>query len=399
MTIPYIPGWWDSISESATKLAGQLPSVIQPNNVAKKKFEQMVRENPMILDQLSNLDETQRAAFGKALGYTDAAQNPIMGMPEGEVLKGRREKAKYLAGQTPDEKKSFLTKTYGGESQETIDRGRTEVKQKDVLYNQTVTGNDQTARLNDLKLREQKIDTDTKEQYKMVQDALRIKFPTENIDLGKFTDDFINKKAPADLISRVQGDPTLGPAFKTYLEMYMEDLKIRAQKSIAGMRSPTERYLGLNFLQQDVDNALGAVNAAQKGVNDLVATSKFNPNDPLTIKANKDLAEAKETWNTATSRFRKATEIDMKPRYGEAVFGKGEGKSGTTVTTATTSSAGGKPRELFGAIKDSAASAKDAEKEALMQEWVTSINTIRDPQKKQAAMIKFKNTFGRPFPL
>ncbi len=373
MTIPYIPGWWDSISESATKLAGQLPSVIQPNNVAKKKFEQMVRENPMILDQLSNLDETQRAAFGKALGYTDAAQNPIMGMPEGETLKTRKAKASYEAGLTPDERKSYTTQMFGGKSQEEINRGRTDNTQKDTLFNKNVTNLDQTSKINDLKIREAEVDTNEKEQAKAMQDMLKIKFPADKINFGKFVDDFISQKAPTELIQRIQSDPTLGPAFKQYLDMYSENLKIRAQRDIASMRTPAERFMGLNFLQQDADNALNNLTKAQDELKNLPATVKFNQQSPEYINATANVVAARTALAEATSKFQKATEQEFKGKYGTNVFGPQKGVNTPDAGTAPTN-------------------------ENAKQQEILYIRSITDPQKKAAAIQRYKDRNKENFP-
>ena len=81
MTLPYIPGWWDSISQNATKFVSQLPERIQPDNVANRRLQEMVRQNPDILNQLGNMDEGTRKLFEQSIGYRNQA--PISALPVG----------------------------------------------------------------------------------------------------------------------------------------------------------------------------------------------------------------------------------------------------------------------------------------------------------------------------
>jgi hypothetical protein len=96
MSLPYIPGWWDSISGNATKLAQQLPQVIQPDNVAQKRLQEMLQQNPMLLEQMSNMDEGTRKQLEQTLGFKK--NTPISALPVGAQRQQREMEQKEVAG-------------------------------------------------------------------------------------------------------------------------------------------------------------------------------------------------------------------------------------------------------------------------------------------------------------
>lgn len=83
MSMPYIPGWWDEINKNGaiSNLVQQLPQMIQPDNVANRRLQQMVQQNPMILEQMSNMDEGTRKLLEQSLGFRKNA--PISTLPVG----------------------------------------------------------------------------------------------------------------------------------------------------------------------------------------------------------------------------------------------------------------------------------------------------------------------------
>jgi hypothetical protein len=81
MSMPYLPGWWDEISKNATGFAQQLPQLLQPNNVAQRKLEQAIQQNPMMLEQIANMDESQRGMIAQGFGFR--GQNPFQNIGMG----------------------------------------------------------------------------------------------------------------------------------------------------------------------------------------------------------------------------------------------------------------------------------------------------------------------------
>ena len=113
MSIPYLPGWWDEISKNATGLAQQLPQFIQPDRVANKKLQEMVQQNPMILEQMGNMDAGTRSLLEQSLGFRKHA--PISQLPVG-AERQMREMNMGLLNETlasPEGKQDYLKKTLG----------------------------------------------------------------------------------------------------------------------------------------------------------------------------------------------------------------------------------------------------------------------------------------------
>lgn len=113
MSIPYLPGWWDEISKSATGLVQQLPQFIQPDRVASKKLEGMLQQNPMLAEQLSNMDEGTRKLLEQSMGFKKQA--PISSMPVGAERK-MREMTQGILGEVmadPIKRQDYIKKVTG----------------------------------------------------------------------------------------------------------------------------------------------------------------------------------------------------------------------------------------------------------------------------------------------
>jgi hypothetical protein len=261
MSLPYIPGFWDEISQGATKLAGQLPAVFQPNEVANKKLEELVRQNPMIMTQIADMDETQRQAFASALGFKDYSKSKIGGIAEGPQLRARKEDAAFFAANPGSKDRAIAARNQTKTAQ---DLGR-----EDTLFglNTRKTEQDlrtgaQTEQLNAIKLQEEK-------EMQTLASTLKVKYPSESFNVEQAAMDFISGKLNTPELQRITTDPTISGAFNTYIDLYKQRLQLQAQKDIAGLRSREEKLLGINFLQQAVDNAQQKITAAETRVKDL----------------------------------------------------------------------------------------------------------------------------------
>ena len=129
MSIPYLPGWWDEISKNATGLAQQLPQFIQPDRVANKKLQEMVQQNPMILEQMGNMDAGTRSLLEQSLGFKK--QSPVSQLPVG-AERQMREMNMGLLNETlasPEGKQDYLKKTLGRRTNTDLKKEQQELAQ------------------------------------------------------------------------------------------------------------------------------------------------------------------------------------------------------------------------------------------------------------------------------
>jgi len=76
MTV-FIPGFWDSIKNSATGFTHDLLRTVKPEVFGRYDMQQMMKQNPMMASQLAGMEEGQRDAFAQAFGLKNAAASPI----------------------------------------------------------------------------------------------------------------------------------------------------------------------------------------------------------------------------------------------------------------------------------------------------------------------------------
>lgn len=127
MSIPYLPGWWDEISKNATGLVSQLPQFIQPDRVASKKLEQMLQQNPMLAEQMSNMDAGTRQLLEQSIGFRKQA--PISAMPVG-AERQMREMTQGILGEVmkdPVKRQDYIKKVTGARTDTDIKKEQQEL--------------------------------------------------------------------------------------------------------------------------------------------------------------------------------------------------------------------------------------------------------------------------------
>lgn len=264
MSISYLPGWWDEANKNGafTNLFAQLPTLIQPDNVAQKKFERMVQQDPALIGQISNMDPTARQAFAKAMGFRNYDKSGIGTIEEGQQLKDQRELNKFLQTLTPEQLQERMAGKAGTKSTTTLQREGTLFNLGVDEKKSNIRRNEQEIKLNDMELQE-------KEEFNTLMGTLKVKYPTENINLQRAVIDFVNGKIETPELQRITNDRTLAPAFNTLVDLYKQRVGLAAQFRMSSLRGPEEKLLGLQFMERGVDNAQAKINAAQKALNDL----------------------------------------------------------------------------------------------------------------------------------
>jgi len=272
--------WWEEINKGGVveKLFQNLDKRLRPDAYANQKYQEMIQQDPSMMLKLSDLDPTQRDAFAQALGFRDMGKSPIAGLPEGEGLKFRKQKEAYEASLTPAQRDEYFANTFGGVSNRKITREDKEEGRKDSAEGRAVDLFGQTKEMNALTIAEQKAQAREREYTQRTLDGLRIRFPAENINLEQALQDMMQNKPNTPLMQRITTDPTIAPTFKMLWEATMERIKLQAQRDIASLKSPQEKFMGLQFLQMNADNALQALNNADKAVAELGTAGMYiNP--------------------------------------------------------------------------------------------------------------------------
>jgi hypothetical protein len=337
MSIPYLPGWWDEINKgnAASNLFARLPEMIQPDRVAGKRYQEMIQQNPMLIESLSNMDDTQRQAFASALGFRDYNKSGFGNIAPGEKLLERRELQDFLKTATREQREIRLAGKAGTKTTK-------DISQADQLFGLNVKGAEQTVTLNEQKLKLQDMELKEKTEMQTLVDTLRAKYPNEQINLQKSMVDFVSGKINTPELQRITTDPTIAPAFNTLLELYKERIRLAAQTNIASLKGPQEKLLGVQFLQQGVDNALQKINAARQAIKDAGIFGQIQQT-PEFVNANRMLTDAQTEHKQLVEAFNSALKTEFGGKYPDVFSADkiGLGVPGPTNAAAAAAAQGG----------------------------------------------------------
>lgn len=244
MSLPYIPGWWDEISKSATGFASQLPQILQPDSVAQKRLQEMIQQNPMLLSQIENMTPEARMNMEQTLGFKK--KTPLQSLPVGAQLKQQMEDAKYLETLTPEQREIRQATRVGTVSLPELQRKKTEESQKDqkfqldlqngTLQNQILTGQAK----------------DIQRVAKQVDDAIA-KYPTlQGVDINKIVKGAVRSGEPVDpqLITAIQADPGAKQLFDIAYTSELAKFKSELETRVAKTRSTQDEALLLRTLTE-----------------------------------------------------------------------------------------------------------------------------------------------------
>lgn len=315
MSLPYIPGWWDEISKSATSFASQLPQIIQPDSVAQKRLQEMIQQNPMLLSQIENMTPEARMGMEQTLGFKN--KNPLQSLPVGAQLKQQMEDAKYLETLTPEQRDIRQATRVGTLSLTEIERKKKEESQSDqkfqidlqngTLQNKVLTGQaDEVERIG-----------------KQVASSLA-KHPTlQGVDMNKLVRDAIRNNTPIDpeLITAIQSNVGAKQLFDIAYTVELAKFKNELDTRLAKTKSPQDEALLLRTLTEignqlndqeartiaEMNIELGNFEKEQKNYNNVLANMN-NPNAvaekraEITTRYQNRLTEIRNRANTNTER-------------------------------------------------------------------------------------------------
>lgn len=234
MAIQRIPGWWDEIGQGITSLVGQLPKVFTPNTVAQKKLQEMIQQDPTILDRVANMDDAQRAMFAQGVGFKN--QNPFQQLPAGQQRIDREEKNKAVAAiqgnpEAQAERDAFLTNTQTPKQRHITDT--------------TLEG-----RIIDNKTGQLKLDVLQKEVSRnekiLERDAPDIAKTARAAAFGQ--------PIPVEQLERINADPNLREAFGDYFKGFQLTREHNLRMALQSMKSPQERMMAISWMDKEMDN-------------------------------------------------------------------------------------------------------------------------------------------------
>lgn len=245
MSIPYLPGWWDEISKGATGLVQQLPQFIQPDRVANKKLQEMLQQNPMLAEQLSNMDDGTRKLLEQSLGFKK--ESPVSQLPVGAERKMREMNMGLLneVMATPEGKQDYLKKIYGA---------RTEADKK--KESQELTQGQQQLDINALntELLTGKV-KDMKRTQANIDSALA-KYPDlTNINYKQIVRDLIRSGKPVDpaLITASVQDEGAKTLLELGIKSELMDLENRYAMQLRTAKDPNTPALLLRTLTEQAN--------------------------------------------------------------------------------------------------------------------------------------------------
>lgn len=129
MTIPYVPSWAEQNQENIRLMLQALAKGIAPDFYAQKAFEQLSQQDPGLIERISNMDDSQRAAYSRTLGFKN--KDPLKLIGAGPQRQAREQKQLFEKTATPEQLAEMQANQYGTRTQAQIDREGVENKQKD----------------------------------------------------------------------------------------------------------------------------------------------------------------------------------------------------------------------------------------------------------------------------
>ena len=238
MSLPYLPGWWDQINRdgAAEKAFSAFDKSRRPDAYANQSLQQMMQQNPGMLDKIANMDPQQRTLFSQTMGFQN--QNPFENLAPGQQLLDRQEKASAVAKLNPQQKEQRSAVLAGVDSERKMGR-------EDKLFDTSLEGmiiDNKTGKQN-----LEKLETEfARNENILIKAAPDIHAAAKAYVAGQ--------QVPQELLERIFADKNLGPAFSGYVEAFQLRMRLNSSAAIASMRTPQEKMIGLQQLNTLIDN-------------------------------------------------------------------------------------------------------------------------------------------------
>jgi hypothetical protein len=238
MSLPYIPGWWDEISKNAMGLAQQLPEQFQPQRVAQKRLQEMVQQNPAVLEQLANMDPGQRQLFESTMRLP---QGVVQGMAPGMARTEFNEKQGAISNLTPDQVAERQAGLAGVTPQEDILFKRGQRKREEEAFAVDL----QTGKLN-LEILTGNV-KNMQRTEKMIEEGLAKYGTVDGMNIRSLVTDFVRKgKDINPLQALVIGQhPGAASLFDAAFKLELAKMEDESRQRIASIRSPEEATISL----------------------------------------------------------------------------------------------------------------------------------------------------------
>ncbi len=259
MSAIYIPGWADSLLQSNTfgQLGGMLAQKFNPEGVANRKFQQLIQNNPMILDQFANMDPAQRQAMAEGFGFK-APPSSLMNLPMGPQAKARKDEEDFVNTLSPEQKVEYQFTRRGLLPPADRDyKKKIEQIQLDKLTDDAGLSKILNA-----------------ERTRAIQQIEAYRKANPEIDVGGLTTRLLNNRlAPGDAeqIQVLQQD--LGPAFNTILEMGKFTAQNRMNMALRGAGVKDDMY---RIAMSALESARKEYNDANDMLQSFMATNKMS---------------------------------------------------------------------------------------------------------------------------
>lgn len=263
--IPELPGWWDEISGSAEPLINAFMQRMRPDAFAGQRLQQQIQQNPMLVNQIANMDDSARQAFASTMGFRNMP-GAIQNMAPGQERLDREERNRMKSSFTPQDQAEYKAGLFGLKTPDERRRATTTENQQNTRFLQDQQRFDWEKELNDINIPLTKSNADVaqliNEQKKIDFERLR-KFQKEygDIDYSVVFNALLNptkKMTPvaAAMLQVVGNNPEAASAVRNMIELY----QINKQAAMRGANAQDDYdRIALGYAKEANDNVANAM--------------------------------------------------------------------------------------------------------------------------------------------
>lgn len=242
----YIPGWYEQMAKAGSipRLANAISERVAPDFNANRRLQEMVQQNPMLLEQFSNMDEGTRAQLAKSLGFVN--KDPIKNLPVGQQRKDREADAATIASLTPEQAAERAAAKVGAPSTYALRRRKTTDTQQDTTFELNKKATEQQFEINTFRVKDLK-------RTQADLDAAIAQFPDlAKVDYKSMVRDFVRQGKPLDSMLMLATDANPGAKMVLDFAMKVELQKLEAEQraSLAKAKDPNTKLMYLNTLKE-----------------------------------------------------------------------------------------------------------------------------------------------------
>jgi hypothetical protein len=288
MTLPYLPGWGDSIAQNLPQIGSNIAHIVNPNI----DILNQLKSNPAMLQQLADMEARAPGTMQK-LGLGNMS-GLISGVPESSQQQRNTavNTAEKDVATSPDTKQDVgragLKLPTAAEARiqganADVAEGTTKSKIH-IAANEAAQGDIQNSLLD---IHRKMQDMDLRDQ----ENALR-KYPElGNVDLKELArKTFYGEPVDPSLAARLQKNPAMKAQLDMYFQGYADRFKGMTEKEVTGMRtgSKTDKAIALAQANRQYQDQLKQIGEMQTQVKNMkpsiaeeaLANEKPDPNKP-----------------------------------------------------------------------------------------------------------------------